>query len=593
MFRPSLSDSQPDSQQPLRRPSMPFASSHNRWSTVSSANSVLGFMADSKYAMPFASYNQRSRIALPETIDGELYEKIGANTAAEDDDYMHDPRAGNLKMGDTSVRGVANVSVLLLLLIALITLFAGYPLITHFTTHHAPWENVQTNGTGQIPSLPNLPSLIDADTPDYALTRTGLDGQEYELVFSDEFNKDGRSFYPGDDPFWEAVDLWYQSTQDLEWYDPGQITTRDGALVIVLDAADTDDHPGLPYVSGMLQSWNKFCFTTGYIEVSTIFPGHADVAGYWPGAWLMGNLGRPGYGATGDGLWPYTYDSCDWGTLPNQTYNNQPAVNAEGGQNSKYNNNLSWLPGQRLSACTCKGEDHPGPNVGVGRGAPEVDIFEAQINKDTYNSGRVTQSAQMAPFNYLYYPTANTSADMTVYTAETTKLNTYRGSALQQAVSALTDTNTTTYAYGGAVYTPFGIEYWSNQNNRDEGFITWVADAPVFKVDAAVFGADATVNISRRLIPEEPMSIVLNLAVSESFQLVDSAAFQFPAELKFDYVRVYQRKGLSNDYRSCDPPNYPTADYINRHPVPYSNAQLTTWAQANETKPKNSIVDQC
>lgn len=53
----------------------------------------------------------------------------------------------------------------------------------------------------------------------------------------------------------------------------------------------------------------------------------------------MGNLGRPGYGATADGLWPYTsvvglplhilftrsshlrrcfrYDSCDWGTLPN------------------------------------------------------------------------------------------------------------------------------------------------------------------------------------------------------------------------------------------------------------------------------------
>ena len=36
--------------------------------------------------------------------------------------------------------------------------------------------------------------------------------QDYVLVFSDEFNVDGRSFYPGDDPFWEAVDLHYWGT---------------------------------------------------------------------------------------------------------------------------------------------------------------------------------------------------------------------------------------------------------------------------------------------------------------------------------------------------------------------------------------------
>ena len=36
-----------------------------------------------------------------------------------------------------------------------------------------------------------------------------------QLVFSDEFNVDGRSFYPGDDPYWEAVDLHYWPTGDL------------------------------------------------------------------------------------------------------------------------------------------------------------------------------------------------------------------------------------------------------------------------------------------------------------------------------------------------------------------------------------------
>ena len=127
-----------------------------------------------------------------------------------------------------------------------------------------------------------MPQLIDRDTPDSAKTRTGFDGQEYELVFSDEFNTDGRTFYPGDDPFWEAADLWYGSTADQEWYDPKQVYTQNGALQIVMDSVtDTSINHGLPYRSGMLQSWNKFCFTSGYIEVSITLPGpDSNTKGY-------------------------------------------------------------------------------------------------------------------------------------------------------------------------------------------------------------------------------------------------------------------------------------------------------------------------
>ena len=39
-----------------------------------------------------------------------------------------------------------------------------------------------------------------------------------------------------------------------------------------------------------------------------------------------------------------------------------------------------------------------------------------------------------------------------------------------------------------------------------------------------------------------------------SFQTVDFAAMTFPAELRFDYVRVWQRKGLQNGV-GCDPPS--------------------------------------
>jgi beta-glucan synthesis-associated protein KRE6 len=114
----------------------------------------------------------------------------------------------------------------------------------------------------------------------------------------------------------------------------------------------------------------------------------------------MGNLGRAGYGATLDGMWPYTYDACDVGTAPNQTINGQPhlaTVDGDAGNGGV----LSYLPGQRLSRCTCEGQSHPGPKHEdgsyVGRGAPEIDILEAQI---TDSVGQVSQSGQWAPFNY-------------------------------------------------------------------------------------------------------------------------------------------------------------------------------------------------
>jgi hypothetical protein len=40
----------------------------------------------------------------------------------------------------------------------------------------------------------------------------------------------------------------------------------------------------------MVTSWNKLCFTTGYIEMSISMPGSAQVPGLWPAAWTMGNL---------------------------------------------------------------------------------------------------------------------------------------------------------------------------------------------------------------------------------------------------------------------------------------------------------------
>lgn len=61
----------------------------------------------------------------------------------------------------------------------------------------------------QVPSLGNY-GLIDLDTPKNAYFKKSYkDGNNWKLVFSDEFNTDGRSFYPGDDPYWEAADFHY------------------------------------------------------------------------------------------------------------------------------------------------------------------------------------------------------------------------------------------------------------------------------------------------------------------------------------------------------------------------------------------------
>jgi len=111
----------------------------------------------------------------------------------------------------------------------------------------------------------------------------------------------------------------------------------------------------------------------------------------------MGNLGRAGYGASLDGMWPYTYDACDVGTLPNQTLNGLPAAATINGDSSR-GGVLSYLPGQRLSRCTCDGESHPGPKHSdgtfVGRAAPEIDIFEAQVRPPTQSPINLSRYSQ-------------------------------------------------------------------------------------------------------------------------------------------------------------------------------------------------------
>jgi hypothetical protein len=254
---------------------------HNRDSMASTSDqSLFSLSSDSKYPSGIFAH---SRGLVPYAYDPDT------DNVPEEDDHLHEPDPKDKDDGGSfwSGRGWLNIGALAMLVLALLALFICYPVVSYYQLNArnqriAENANANNDDDTRVVSQPvatlRTPNLVDGDTPEDVKTRTGWDGEEYVLVFSDEFNADNRTFYPGDDPYWEAVDLWYWATKDLEWYDPGQITTRDGSLRIKLE---NEEKNGLQYKSGMLQSWNKFCYTSGYFEVSVTFPGpNADTQGY-------------------------------------------------------------------------------------------------------------------------------------------------------------------------------------------------------------------------------------------------------------------------------------------------------------------------
>ncbi|KAI9604348.1 hypothetical protein H4Q26_003962 [Puccinia striiformis f. sp. tritici PST-130] len=535
--------------------------------------------------------SRRSYMEDYQDFDAEVEDELHNDGGDNDDDSLTGGSEKKSKLGCGGIfspRGLLNLGAVMLLALTLIVIFGVLPILTFYGAHRAAKQLAVNsggfnlggiNGSGQVPLIHNLNGVIDPTTPDSVMSRKGFDGSQYNLVFSDEFNTDGRTFWPGDDPYWEAVDLHYWATGNQEWYDPDAITTNNGNLNITITKEVLHD---LGYRSGMLQSWNKFCFTGGYIEVSISLPGSPRISGFWPGAWTMGNLGRAGYGATTDGTWPYSYNSCDLGTLMNQT--NAAGTGPAAALRAPGGGPLSYLPGQKLSACTCPGGEHPGPNVKTGRGSPEIDIIEAQVTAPGtgVNIGQASQSVQFAPFDAGY----GWSEDgATVYDPKMSTINGYKGGIYQEAVSVVTTTDQTAYEATGGKFQTFGYEYTTGP----KGSITWSAgDAATWTMSSSAVGPNPAAQISQRVISQEPMYIILNLAISDAFETVDTAHLPMPARMLVDYVRVYQKQGQENI--GCSPKGFPTESYINKHMNAYTNANLTTWGQAGYTFPKNTLT---
>ncbi|GAA5934221.1 hypothetical protein JCM10213_003734 [Rhodosporidiobolus nylandii] len=541
-----------------------------------------------------------------------------STTYPEPDDDLHDPGPMKLKSFGPDHRlveprsyksgqwlswhGFLNLAAVVVLCLALVFVFAGLPIWQWITKLEAKTYGAAglggVNGTGQVPDIPNYRGLIDKDTPDSALTKMGFMGKELQLVFSDEFNEDGRQFYEGMDPYWTAVDLHYWQTNNIEWYDPDNVYTEGGALVIELTKETDENSHGFGYLGGMLQTWNQFCFVGGYIEVAVSLPGSTTVSGLWPAAWTMSNLGRAGYGGSLDGTWPYVGSKNDLGTLPNQTDPTTGEPNLPPSMGDKYaDGDLSHLKGQRFSRCTCSSEtDHPGPQYAngtwKGRGASEIDIFEATVIA-AQGIGEISQSAQWAPFNPGYEILNDTTEVVEFYdTKFNTIHNTYLGGNTQQVTSGLSETDPDTYN-STTNFMKYGFEYiTSERDGWGNGRITWTQDdEPMWTITDRSMAANNVSMVGNRVVTAEPMYILLNLGMSENFGVIQEDKLVFPSKMRVDYVRVYQDK----DHISvgCDPKENPTVDYINRNKELYMNPNITVYGDVGRVFPKNSLVDTC
>ncbi|EZF31958.1 hypothetical protein H101_04447 [Trichophyton interdigitale H6] len=554
-----------------------FSSRRTSWSSDAASRHASYSYGGYTYSSPFDDSRVPSRAGSSDDEGGITTQTVTEKFAifpdgdlivyphdVEKDDELHnpDPNDKERKCDIWHKRGITNIGALIFLIGGVLTLFIGYPVISYIQG----LTSVKGGCAGDpmcidvdIPLLKNIRTgLIDPDTPKSAMKKKSASGKDLELVFSDEFNLDGRTFFQEDDPYLQAVDIWYGVTQDLEWYDPDAVTTKNGKLELRFDAFQNHY---LNYRSGMVQSWNQMCFTGGRLEASISLPGRGDVSGLWPGFWAMGNLGRPGYPATTDGMWPYSYhDKCDAGITANQS--------DPGG--------LSFLPGMKLPACTCDDADHPTP--GKSRTSPEIDVIEASVHalhgekKPINVIGDVSQSCQVAPFDVWYMP----DYDFTeLYDPEITIMNAYRGGVYQQAISGVTNLNNNWY--NGKEYQVYAFDYIPGE----KGEITWyVGKEKSWKLDARALGPNG--NVGQRIIPREPMALIANLGMSNSFAALNLTGLAplFPATMRIDYIRIYQEKDKKSV--TCDPPGMETTDYIRRHKDVYTNPNLTVWYRALE-----------
>eukprot|EP01033_Poteriospumella_lacustris_P011405 gene11405-8116_t len=461
---------------------------------------------------------------------------------------------------------------------------------------------------------PSAASTRRTDAP--SSTADAEDEDEYELVFSDEFNVDGRVFHDGFDPKWTVMHKDDYTNYALQYYNGDMVRTSNGFLNISTVVEDIDylvHDPQLPkpyrqrkhYQSGMVQGWDKFCFTGGVIEIAAQLPGEWHTAGLWPAMWLMGNLARATYVASSNNVWPWSYDVCSPEHLPYQTQ-------------------------QLVSACNRV--QHFGMHAHQGRGAPEIDILEAMAGNETLAHTSVhrpyfSASYQVAPGKETYRPATGwrpdasqwyghdvaygPDADLNIFFyGQFLRGETASTSYVTDALSANRNLYAThyerTHVYrlewqladdddgdGDGADSDSDSDGPRRRPRRREDSLSWyVDDELVYHVSGAAL------NETQATLPHEPMYLILNTAISATWgfptpcpadqgcpcncydcrdpacacALPPNMCSLFPAAFLVDYVRVYQNPRDARQHLGCSPPRHPTRRYIDAKRGAYQHA---------------------
>lgn len=377
--------------------------------------------------------------------------------------------------------------------------------------------------------------------------------ENYTLIFSDEFNKSKRQFEQGFDRRWTAISNRDYSNMGQHYFAPEAVQTDLGNLIITT-TKPKKKYRGAKYLSGSVQTWNKFCFTSGFVEVRAVLPGKWGIPGTWPAMWIMGNLGRATFLDSQTGTWPWSFDYC-----------------------------APWIKklekvSQLISACDNRTEkhdpnsipEHYGLNPHQGRGATEIDIMEAQI-KEKGGVAEISTSLQISPSldASLRPPVGGKPGpgqwyQNLTYGAFTRVNNYYFGDDGLDSVSALTQLNPDCFH----AYHLYRIDWAPGPN----GYIRWwLDDNFLFEIPAASLNK-WSLKVPPRQIPIEPSYLILSTAVSEKFsppcegQICNSI---WPSNFTIDYVRVYQRPNDPYATMGCNLDAFPTKDWIQTHPVKF------------------------
>jgi beta-glucanase (GH16 family) len=433
---------------------------------------------------------------------------------------------------------------------------------------------------------------IDPDTPSIFHTTKPLttgDERDYKLVFSDEFETDGRSFADGEDPRWTAIDKNDYTNDALHFYRSENARTKDGKLTIKTNLKDNEYkafnektrkfYTDTKHVqSAMLQGWNKFCITGGVVEFSAKLPGSSTVGGYWPAFWLLGNLARATYVGSSDWVWPFSYDKCDRKKMKQQEIN------------------------------ACRKVGHYGLEPGVGRGAPEIDILEAMggepgpLPNTPIERPYFSSSLQVAPgvssdrpllmhqpkpghwYEGLEYGDANTTS-LNPFFYGVTLVHKPRDYTYQSdAISANTRIDEVFFKE----LNTYRVEWEPSDENGEGGYVRWYSNGNF------LFGITAnSLNITGASIPSEPMYLILNTAVASTWGFpvpcpegCDCTCFEcddpdcacalptgycdnFPGHYEIDYVRVWQAVDDDKHQLGCSTKDRPTDLFIKAHKERY------------------------